>query len=145
MKPARVAAVASYLLLFAGLDVAPVFYYAKNGAGAFAVLLQQQAGGIQSWDKWHVVMLDAESKLDFYLSLPPTIEHFGVTGPRNLQTTDSLVTTWPILKNKPANTIFITRKIYAPLLVPFFKDYRIIELKQQDSNAPIAFVPTNNL
>ena len=140
----------SYLVLFLTLDVLSPLYYAKYGVNRFAWVLKKDAETIKPWNKWNVVMLDAESKLVFYLGLPPNIKNYDVENARDEQTTETLLHSWPILKNKPANTIFVTRKMYAVLLQPYFKGYRMVEapkendaffLGDREVNTPVAFVP----
>jgi 4-amino-4-deoxy-L-arabinose transferase-like glycosyltransferase len=143
--------VLSFLLLFLTLDVVPGWYYSQYGVNQFAVILKNEAGKTQPWRSWHVVMLDAESKLNFYLQLPPATKHYQIKGyERAVQTSASLLKQWPILANKPDNTIFISRKRYASLLQAFFVGYQRVDvpsdsrfsfLKKDDSNAPVAFIP----
>lgn len=143
----------TYIFLWVAVDIVPAWYYEKNGTGTFAALLETEVGKQKPFHEWKVVMLDAQTKINFYLSLSPDTPHYGVTGPRDAQTSASLIATWPILQKKPANTIFITRKRYQQMLMPYFKGYRVIVLPfqpvfimtKEDLDAPIAFVPTNNL
>lgn len=143
--------VLSFILLFLSFDVLQPWYYSQYGVNRFATILKADAGHIKPWNEWNVIMLDAESKLNFYLQLPPNIRHYGITGIRGIQTAASLLAAWPILADKPTDTIFITRKLYEPLLRQYFTNYRIVEmhslanfpfLKTHDENAPIAFIPT---
>lgn len=140
----------SFVLLFIALDILPAWYYATYGVNRFVVLLRSEADKIKPWDSWNIVMLDAESKLNFYLQLPPETKHYSIRGRRSEQTAVGLMEAWPILKDKPQNTIFISRKLYAALLQGYFIGYRLVEmpsqsglplLKNHDLNAPIAFIP----
>lgn len=142
--------VLSSLLFFAVIDLAPAWYYSRIGAPSFAVALKNQATQIRPWNQWNVVLLDAESKLKFYLHLAPTNKNYQILGyARDLQTDASLLKTWPIIANKPANTIFITRKSYVPMLQKYFSGYRIFELpkshlpfaKPDDVDVSVAFIP----
>ena len=143
--------VLSFVLLLLGLAVLPAWYYAQFGVNRFAMLLKDQAEQVQPWANWNIVMLDAESKLNFYLHLPPDVKNYQVKGSeRHQQTPDDLVQMWPILANKPANTIFISRKLYLEPLQRFFPGYRVVELPAQasvfflqkhDINVPVAFIP----
>lgn len=142
--------VAAFLFTFSTLDILASYYYSTFGIGRYATQLQTEVNKIKPWNQWDVVMLDAESKLDFYLRLPPTIKHLDVMGERYEQTAESLLETWPLLKDLPKNTIFISRKRYEPMLVRYFTEYTIIEMpiknsllgkKKPDLDAPIAFVP----
>jgi 4-amino-4-deoxy-L-arabinose transferase-like glycosyltransferase len=140
----------TYLFLFAALDLMPSWYYATYGVSRFAATLKTEASKIKPWDDWQIVLLDAESKLIFYLGLPPTTKNAGIPDEREQQTTQSLVEAWPVLKKKPANTIFVTRKRYVPLLARFFSGYQLLELpptmdilfmKDREENMPVAFIP----
>lgn len=136
--------VSFFILLFLSLDLAPAWYYAEFGINRFAVAVKKEASLVMPWQNWHVVMLDAESKLNFYLQLPPSTKNFGY--PRGQQT---LLTAWPILKNKPKQTIFITKRAYVAQLRPFFVGYRELSLVTHapvgfladTKNDPIAFIP----
>jgi 4-amino-4-deoxy-L-arabinose transferase-like glycosyltransferase len=152
-KPAIIAAliVFSYGLFFCSIDLLPAWYYSKVGTKRFAEILKQEAIKQKPWEAWHVILLDAESKLNFYLQLPPTTPNFQIKGSsRNEQTTSSLAQSWPILASIPPNTIVITRKLYEPLLRSYLPDYRIVEIpmrfylpliKKHDTNVSIAFIP----
>lgn len=139
------------ILLFLFVDLAPAWYYARVGSAPFAAVLKKEVvKPNEPWQSWNIVLLDAESKLNFYLQLPPTTQEYQIVGTKRAeQTTESLTQAWPILLNKPAHTIFITRKRYAPLLASTFTGYRLIELpaqprlgflNQKGLNEPIAFV-----
>ena len=144
------AIVFSYLLFFVGIDLVPSWYYARCGVQPFAAQLKREAEEVKPWQAWQVVLLDAESKFIFYLNLPPTTKHYGVHSHRMQQTTTLLLNTWPILHKLPKHTIFITRKLYVPLLKEFFKGYRLVEMptechmpfaKDRATSAPAAFIP----
>lgn len=133
------------LLIFIWIVVEP-WYYAQYGVNQFAVTLKKEASKIKPWPMWNVVMLDAESKLSFYLQLPPTMKNYGVVGKREKQTIADLMQAWPVLKNKPEHTIFVSRKLYAPYLQKFFSGYQLIEgqipfFNHASANVPIAFIP----
>lgn len=141
----------SFMLLFVGVDVLPAWYYAEYGVEGFAQTLKVEANKTKPWNEWNVVMLDAESKLNFYLQLPPTTKNYPIQGNMRVQqTAETLAQMWPVLTNKPTNTIFITRKLYVSLLQPYFTGYHLVEmqqsprmpfLQQHDQNAPVAFIP----
>lgn len=141
-----------YLTLFMLVDLVPTWFYSHYGVNRFAVVLKKEAGAVMPWREWQVVMLDAESKLDFYLQLPPTTLHLDVPGDlRDKITIDSLAAWWPILNKKPENTIFITRKQYVPYIESYLTGYSRVELatphflnridKQHAAYAPVAFIP----
>lgn len=153
-KRALVAAaitVFSFIILFLALDALPAWYYSQYGVNRFATQLKDEAGKVKPWNTWNVVMLDAESKLNFYLQLAPGTRNYQIKGTeRALQNADTLASVWPVLRNKPENTIFISRKMYANLLQGYFTGYRTVELtaqshlpfmKKHDDNAPVAYIP----
>jgi 4-amino-4-deoxy-L-arabinose transferase-like glycosyltransferase len=144
----------SFILLFLSLDLLPAWYYQYAGIGRFARAVRQEVTKTMPWDAAQVVMLDGESKLNFYLGLAPESKHFNINHERKEQTAQSLLAAWPILMHKPANTIFITRKLYVAALQPYFSGYRKVEVPLQapfaflnkiiiksDTNTPIAFIP----
>ncbi len=141
--------VISFILLFAAIDVMPTWYYSQFGVNRFAVALKKEASKVKPWDTWHVVLLDAESKLNFYLQLPPDTKQYHIKGDqRRLQSADMLQQAWPILENKPSHTIFISRKLYASALQRYFMGYRKVALPAQKSwpfmkkqDMPIAYIP----
>lgn len=141
------------ILLFFTVVLMPAWFYSQFGINRFAVLLKNEANKVRPWPQWKIILLDAESKLNFYLQLPPNTERYeiGVNDLRENQTFSSIQKSWPILLKKPINTIFISRKLHAPLLQGFFEGYRMITVstepnfysvkKDNDVNAPIAFIP----
>lgn len=142
--------VGAYVILLLGVDLVPAWYYSQFGVERFATTLQTEATAIKPWAQWNVVMLDAESKLRFYLELAPQVPNEHVNGKREEQTSASLLAVWPILNKLPPNTIFISRSQYESILKPYFVNYEIVKLpaatqipflRQHDLNAPIAFIP----
>ena len=138
----------SFFFLFLSIDLLPAWFYSEFGINRFANDLQSAAVKIKPWNTWNVVMLGTESKLNFYLQLSPNIKTYGSKGNRSEKISNTLALDWPILKNKPVNTIFISRKRYAGALKQFFPGYQLIELpdsifflKAHDLNSPIAFIP----
>jgi len=133
------------------MDVGPAWYYSQCGVAKFAASLKREAEKQKPWAAWQVVMLDGESKLNFYLQLPPMTKHYGVQGAdRTQQTTADLKKMWPPLTNPPADTIIISRKLFAPVLDVAFQKYEKLSLpsghcslfhKGQDSDMPIAYIP----
>ncbi len=141
-------------LLFLVFGVGQAWYYSQFGINRFAELVKQQADQIMPWQNWKVVMLDAESKLNFYLQLPPDANTYDIQGERISPSSIQLAKTWPIVQDKPVHTIFITRKLYAEALAPFFKNYQRIELpvsagwsfiNPTTNDAPIAFLPKQDV
>jgi len=127
----------------------PILHYTQTGIHRFAQAVRHEAIAIQPWESWNIVLLDGESKLNFYLGLPPTVNNYHIEGDRDAQTSETLSAAWPILRKKPQNTIFVTRKLYLEQLRPYFTGYRVIEapaplisyFQPQDIDAPIAFIP----
>ncbi len=144
-------ALAFLVIMFLSLDVAQPLYYADGGMEAFASVLQTTTQQVKPGTDWQYVMLDPESKVRFYLQLPPTVKNYAVTGvDRAQQTVQSLWQAWPVLQHTEANTIFISRKSYEPLLQKILIGYQVVEapptigerlLHIKNANAPIAFVP----
>ncbi|VVC76305.1 Undecaprenyl phosphate-alpha-4-amino-4-deoxy-L-arabinose arabinosyl transferase [Aquicella siphonis] len=140
-----------FAALFAAVDVAPAWYYAKFGVNRFAVALQKEASRIKPWHVWNVVILDAESKMNFYLHLPPGAVKYHIKGTEriNVPTSDQLLAMWPLLKNRDANTIYVSRKLYAPVLQHILAGYRTLEvaypslpfINKQDTDSPVAYIP----
>ncbi|HLB42634.1 MAG TPA: glycosyltransferase family 39 protein [Gammaproteobacteria bacterium] len=139
----------SYLFLLMTLIIFPAWYYAQFGAERFANLLISEASKIQPWNQWNVVMLDAESKLNFYLRVPHHVKQLDIHGNRDQQSMLTLQKSWDVLGDKPNNTIFISRKRYAELLRGFFLQYRMVTLStsslsfilDHNPDMPIAFIP----
>lgn len=140
----------SFALLLVLVDLLPAWYYGQFGVSRFASLLQTEAEKVKPWKTWNIITLDSESKLNFYLRLPPSIKNYGIKGGRrDAQTAETLAQAWPVLENKPADTIFISRRLYKPLIQKYFVGYRLVEMPAQnlpllnkhEINAPIAFIP----
>ena len=142
---------ASFVLVFLAIDAVPAWYYSQVGVSRFAFVLKQEAEKIRPWGDWQVTLLDAESKLNYYLELPPTLKNQQIKGAaRNEQTTATLISAWPILLDKPADHIFITRLRYVPLLKNYFNGYRVVRLQSRyisraGLDAPVAFIPGDNI
>jgi len=144
-------AIVSAVTFFVAFDLVQPLYYAKGGNRLFAEELKQTATQMKPWSEWNVILLDPESKLRFYLQLSPFVKNYTLSGKmRASQTEASLLTSWPMLQEKKANAIFVTRKVYAATLKNLLPDYQMIEaqltwgerlLKVKNENAPVAFVP----
>lgn len=140
----------SCLAIFVVMDVAPLWYYANCGVERFASRLKHEAEKQRPWERWNVVMLDAETKLSFYLGLPPETKNYDTKGDRAEQTESSLKQRWPILNAPESGTIIISRKLYAPVLDKSFPTYIKVMVptgkcmsleKDGDENMPIAYIP----
>lgn len=144
-------AITSLIIFFIAFDVTQPLFYTQGGVQTFAEDVKAQAARIRPWSDWNIIMLDCESKNRFYLQLSPFVKNYTISGAARLnQTTESLLKNWPFLKNQTSNTIFISRKLYAPLLKNLLPNYQVIEtkatfgerlLKIDSENAPIAFIP----
>jgi len=126
-------------------------YYCDGGLPYFANHLQTQAMRIKPWSQWQFVMLDAESKVSFYLSLPPSVKNESISGERVNQTVASLLQSWPMLQNPSPKTIYISRALYKRQLQQLLPEYRLVEgkatfgqrlLNTTLANEPIAFIPS---
>lgn len=133
----------SFSLLFLNFDIVQPIYYWRSGVTQFSDTVKQKALQIRPWNEWHFILLDPESKIRFYLEIPPAVKNLSVTGRRDQQTTKSLVASWPVLQEQPVNTIIISRKLYEPLLQDILKNYDIVEVHSavKNPNAPVAFIP----
>ena len=132
------------------MDFLPAWYYSNCGAERFAVSLKREIAKHNSVHGYEFVMLDGESKLNFYMQLPPTTQHFGVNGKRQDQNMESLQQQWPMLKEQKPNVIVISRKLYAPILDQAFPQYTKVSLPHQqclpfvsapEENEAVAYIP----
>lgn len=136
-------------LAFAFLVLQPV-YYAKGGVKTFKSVLKAEANKIKPWETWRFELLDAESKVNYYLKLSPDIQSQDTEIEREKQTTETLLQDWPVLSSQPRDTIIISRKLHENLLRNILNDYIVVEsectylellLKKRDNNLPVAFIP----
>ncbi|MES2218830.1 MAG: glycosyltransferase family 39 protein [Pseudomonadota bacterium] len=144
-------AVSFFLLLFLSFDVVQPLYYSQGGLTHFANTLESQASKIKPWSTWHFVMLDPESKIRFYLHLPPTVKDYPMSlDSHTLPRTVDLSAAMTVLTGKEPGVIFITRKSYEAALKNILPEYRVVEahqnfgerlLKRQNENAAVAFIP----
>lgn len=143
IKIAGLVSVIFAALLFLNFDVLQPLYYSQGGLSQFSVELKQQAAQIKPWSEWKFVLLDPESKVRFYLQIPPDVKNYGIQGKRNEQTESMLLKSWAVLKDQPAGTIIISRKLYEPILQDILKNYVVVEAqaKMNNPNAPVAFIP----
>lgn len=139
-----------FAILLGYFAVLQPLFYAQGGHRYFAGELQRELRSIQTTEPWQFVLLDPESKISFYLHLPPQVKFVGISGDRGLQTQDSLLQAWPQLKKKPKGVVFISRKRYEPLLKELLPHYQLLEAQKtlgerlfrlDDSDAAIAFIP----
>jgi 4-amino-4-deoxy-L-arabinose transferase-like glycosyltransferase len=145
--------VVTFFALFLGFfGVLQPLFYAQGGHRYFASKLQNELKqlSLPPGQAWQFVLLDPESKISFYLELPPDVKFLGMVGDRNQQTLTSLVQIWPVLTEKPQAVIFISRKRYENLLQALLPGYRLVEAQQtlgerwfhlDDADETIAFIP----
>lgn len=147
-------AVVFFLGLFILFDVMQPLNYSQQGITSFAATLKQEAAKTKPWSEWRFVMLDPESKVRFYLQLPPDVKNYGAEGKRVELTQANVLQKWPVLREQNPNVIFISRKLYEPILRTVLTDYQVIEgrpylgdrlLKVKNLNLPIAFVPIKKI
>ena len=89
--------------------------------------------------------------MNFYLQLPPSAMKYHIKGIErgDLPSAVQMMSEWPLLKNKPDNAIFVSRKLYKPILQEILHDYRLFEIhyphsrfvKVNAADAPIAYIP----
>ncbi len=142
------------LLVYIAVDIAPAVYYKQYGLQHFAQQLKSEAQVIQPWEKWEIVLLDAESKLKFYLQMPPDAAIYDLGKHPQVQlSTESLSQRWPNIQAPHPNVIFISRSQYASLLQGLMPNYHLIyattgpskrHSKSQQPDIPIALIPNSS-
>lgn len=143
-------AVFSAVLIFIVIDVMPAYYYSRCGVSRFAGRLMHQAEQIRPWREWNVVLLDAESKLIYYLDLPPTTKNYDVRGSRYHQISRNLQKRWQLVKIRKPDTIVVSRKAYEKILDNSFAGYTKMQMSDTQclslitihkDDMPIAYIP----
>lgn len=143
------------LIAFSGiffvLDLFPAWYYQQYGIQRFVTQLKREAIKIRPWHEWNIVTLDAISKNNYYLNLPPGNPNYHIKGiaREHVKTESELLRAFPILKEKPHATLFVTRERYAKLMQKLLPDYRVIRvtvtsipiLKNGAIDETVAFIP----
>jgi 4-amino-4-deoxy-L-arabinose transferase-like glycosyltransferase len=136
--------VSFFIGLFLIFCILQPLYYSFTGTAVFTKHLKKEATQIKPWSEWNVVLLDANSKVAFYLQLSPQTENAGRHSKLALTNKEELLTTWPILKAPIKNTIFITRQQYAPLLKAYFKKAQVVDeptlFKHKGKNDSVALL-----
>ncbi len=139
-----------FVIFLAFFGILQPLFYAQGGHRYFAGQLQTELQSVTAAQPWQYVLLDPESKLSFYLHLPPEVKFIGLAGDRERQTLTSLVRAWPVLTEKPKNVIFISRKRYEPLLQELLPKYKLVKSRAtlgerlfhlNDADGAIAFIP----
>ena len=139
-----------FMLFVLCFTVLQPWYYSNGGNCVFAAQLRAEATKIKPWEAWEFVLLDPESKITFYLQLPPEVKYLDVKGDRNQQTLLSLLQTWPLMKTQNKNIIYISRLRYASWVQQMLPDYQCLVaprtrgerlFKIKNANAAVAFIP----
>ncbi|MBA3660297.1 MAG: glycosyltransferase family 39 protein [Gammaproteobacteria bacterium] len=140
----------SFLFLFIFSIALPTWFYTEYGVSKFSQLLDQAIS--QKWPNQpiDIVMLDAENKVNFYLRKEDKII-WNERPAYNREHSVGVVLSkhWPQLLAPADHTVYVSRKLYATQLQPYFKNYTMIELPvchwpvicTKQGNNPIAFVP----
>lgn len=135
---------------FAFFTVLQPLFYSQGGNRYFAEQVEAELETMTATNPWQFVLLDPESKVSFYLHLPPQAAYLSVVGQREQQTLASLEKAWPQLTAQPKNVIFISRKRYQPFLQQLLPHYKLVKSQQtlgerllhlDDAEAPVAFIP----
>lgn len=119
-----------FALLLVAVDYLPAWYNANHGVLRFANVLTQaaEAAHVPLMDS-NVVMLDAETKLNFYLHLSPTLKNYSLPAERDSVSSTLMEARWPILNQlNQRKAVIITRKQYIPLLIVYFPHHQIVTI-----------------
>lgn len=140
-----------FYLVFLGYNALFLpWFYRSGGVMTFREVLNKEVSKIHPLSDWSFSLLDAQTKLTFYLKCRPNVVNYGIVGLREAQTLESVQKTWKSLQAMPKNTIFVTRRLYEPILAPVFKDFILVESEptyrerffhKKDPEAPVAYVP----
>lgn len=139
-----------YIIFFSYNAFLLPWFYKTGGVVNFKEILNKEVSKIHPWSDWNFSLLDAQTKLTFYLKCRPNVKNYGIVGLRRDQTLETVKQTWTPLQSLPKNTIFVTRRLYEPILADIFKDYIVVEAEptflekffdKKDPEAPVAYVP----
>jgi hypothetical protein len=158
-------AMISFAFLSLTFLMAQPLYYAHGGVKSFDSIVKTEANKIKPWSEWKIMLLDAETKLTFYMQLSPELQNFDTTEEEITKVEDSdvkkhevitqasLLKVWPVLKQQPKDTILITRRQYVPFIGDLLKNYTMVEpaptyfeewFKKPNPKQPVAFIPKNS-
>lgn len=152
LKIVKILILMTYFLILVNDGLIQPWYYSKGGVMTFDRVLQKELSHRPPTD-WHFSLLDAETKLTFYLHLSPEVKNYGIVGLRQAQTLETLKKTWPTLVAMPKDTIFISRRLYEPILNSLLIHYTLVEAEptfeesffhRKDPDSPVAYVPIVN-
>lgn len=142
------------LLVFLAVDIAPAIYYGQFGLRHFAHQIKSEAQIREPWEKWEVVLLDAESKFKFYLQMKPDAPTYDLSQlSKPSLSTATLWQHWPMLQQPHPHVIFISRSQHADQLLTLLPHYHVIYAKTaahsrhaitDSPNIPIALIPDAN-
>ncbi len=141
--------VSMLIILWIGIDMLPAWVSQNYGMPYFAKLIEVESEG----QTYNIVLLDAESKVNFYLGLSPSVKNMQVAGEREAQTSKSLHARYPELAHPDQNTIYVSRQLYLEAMLPYFSGYRLVVMpvspfqawtSGNEADQPIAFVPRTN-
>lgn len=139
-----------FVALFLTFSCFQPLFYAYGGLNTFKTVLKTEADKIKPWQEWQFVMLDPDAKIRFYLQLPPELKHYDTIGRPDIQTMQSLAETWTMLQHPSPDSIYLSRKRYAPYLQVMLPNYSLVVAEPTfietlfhviDPNSPVAFVP----
>jgi 4-amino-4-deoxy-L-arabinose transferase-like glycosyltransferase len=130
LKRCSAIVLAMLVLLLVAVDYLPSWYNLNHGVLRFANAITQAADAAHvSLTDNNVVMLDAETKLNFYLHLSPTLKNYSLPAERNKVSSTLVEERWFILKQiDKRSTVIITRKQYIPLLLPYFPHHQLVTI-----------------
>ncbi len=145
-------AIIFYVLFFIVVDLGGWVFYS---GGSFNQIKQQlqEASPAKPLADYNFVILDAESKIRFYLNISPDVKNYPVMGDRDQQTVASLLKMWPFLTTADAktDTIYVSRKEYEKPLQAILTRYTMVEAKpsygerlfKSHPSRVIVFIPKN--
>ena len=141
----------SFVSLFLALIILQPLYYQSRSLERFSATLRQQAEQIRPWSEWRIVLLDPQSKLRFYLGLPPDAPLHEIPGDdRAAMTTPRLKQAWPFLATaSPAQPVlYVSRHAFQTSLSGILgSHYRQIGMtsRKPEPDQPVAFLPQDRL
>lgn len=130
--------------------IAPTIYYQQFTVKRFSSTLIQEAQKMRPWDHWNVVLLDAETKLSFYLKLPPTVINYSVAKDRDMQNDKTLQEMWPHIY-ATSDLIVVSRLRYLKYIQSKLPHHQLFIMptnhyfaflnSEGNKDVPIAFIP----
>lgn len=117
-------AVLILLTLFFGVGLP--WYYSGGGVIQFSQKVKEYAQAQDTWNNWHVVMLDVDNKVPFYIQTSDPFVYIS-----DIESIEMHHTPQELLKNmteglQSSRTIFISQAKYVEALKPYFLDYEVI-------------------